>query len=920
MTLRKFFGVFIFILVLLSIIFPINVSFYNLRASGFDDVSFWRIYYEGADESEYRFYFGKNVSGLEISLYISCSPKDVNSDWIRFTFIGENLTVSTPSGTFEVEPIVGVARVGYENDGKPSVGRGKHLIYYVLPQKLFVSYVNVTLYSRAGFPKLNLTLSSIREWDPKVHYVPIVVWKQGWVAYDITYNGRGRVAVLSSGANVPIGCPSESGIVYVFGKGFKPPRLSGRPDVYVDFSYLGGFNAAPESFAGKGNYRAKIDVGVGAGSTLNEACFSGLNHTLYLNQKYTTGTVIPLIAQDSAKGAIDIFLEVGKEVLESPLAKKVLNFLGYVSFAYDIIQLSLSLGFDEIVTDAKMLVWDSVEVDSSKEFYAYFNIICQTKSAGLTGTIANFYGESPWGRPLLEGLFGARIFELPSGGMFVGGILLHYYTPIVEDVRPLGENLPVDTRITLKFSKPIDRESIVKRTDTIVATANSIPIDFFDFFHFRGSGDDLTVLVMSPNYHLDHGTKYVINFTSHILDVYGFELEPFTISFSTEPGPPAPKNIYYNVSLAVSTGFYEFGGRMRGDIYKATISKDPVQFDFKNVVADALFRTNDPLFDYWNEGSGFIFKVGEKIYLKLSTAKDGGVPPRSKVIFELVEKIEMKADVWAKAKVMEVKVGNPALANPLSEQAGLKSDAVFNLEPIIVKEYSAIGERIGSVTFYHSEIMSLNGKTLPLYAIIRDNVIGIIPDKPNPVFTLNVGPSKVPIDFVVYYIGADFVGAWRLNPEHIEPKQNTYNFFVNFKGSKLELFLFTNSTVTDFSYNETVQAISFKVNGKDGTYGYVNMMLPKDFGEVKPKVLFDKKEINYLMEKTDLGNRIYFTYKHSTHDVIVYIFSQEQQTTTSTSPSKGGLDVTIIAALIILIIIVMILIIFSSKVKRRGWS
>ncbi len=36
--------------------------------------------------------------------------------------------------------------------------------------------------------------------------------------------------------------------------------------------------------------------------------------------------------------------------------------------------------------------------------------------------------------------------------------------------------------------------------------------------------------------------------------------------------------------------------------------------------------------------------------MKLSTAKDGGVPPRSKVIFELAEKLKIETGVLAEAK------------------------------------------------------------------------------------------------------------------------------------------------------------------------------------------------------------------------------------------------------------------------------
>jgi len=850
----------------------------------------WHVYSEGVNESKYRFDFRQVASGLEITLRINCLVHDVNSDYIKLVFVGEKITGS--SGTYE--QIMGIARVGYENDSKLTVGYGKHLIYYVLPQRGFVSYANITLYSRGGSPTLDLHRSTIREWDPKTHYVPIVVWKYGWAVYNITDDGRGRISLLCSGGGLPQGCPQESGIFYVFGKGFTPPKVGGRPDVYVDFNYFGGFNAAPESSYGKGNYRCKIDVGFGSGGTLSEAYYSGLNQTLYLKQKYTYETTYPLIWQDTAKAEIDYALEAGKVIMESPLAKSMLEGLGYVSLAYDVAQEILSLSFDEIVSDSKILVWENVNVDQEKELFAYFSIVCQVKSVGLTGTIANFYGESPWGRPLLEGLFGARIFELPAGGMFVGGILLHYYVPTLESVEPLGGGLPVNTKITMRFSKPIDRGSIVKRPDTIVAIANSKPIDFFDFFHFRDSGSDQKTLVMSPNYRLDYNTIYVINFTSKIVDVYGFPLEPFTITFSTEQGPPPPKNIYYNVSVAVSTGLYEFGERLRGCIFRAEIAKDNVQYDARSLVADATFRTNDPLFDYWNEGSALIFKVGDKAYVKLSTAKDGGVPPRSRTIFELVEVLEMKTDTWAEARVEEVNVGNPAVLAAFKEQAGLKPGAFFMLEPIVVKEYSAIGEKVGYITFHSDEIKGLDGKTLPLYAVIRSNVFGIIPDKPSPVFNLKVGPTHMPVDFVAYVIQNGFVGAWRLTPELEEQRQYTYNYIIQAKGASLEVQVFSNSTITGFSYNETVNAISFKASGKNGTRGYTILAVPKSFGEIKPTVFFDYKQIEHKLDETENTYYIRFSYSHSTHNVTVYLKGVEQSK--ETGPTENNYTYIIVAA------------------------
>ncbi len=862
---------------------PVESFFHNYRASGLNgSLNYWTVYYEGVDESKYRFYFGKNVSGFEISLYIICSGNDINRDFIRFTFVGENVTVSDSSGTYKVESIVGVARVGFDNDSKISVGKGRNLIYYVLPRKCFVSYINITLFSRACFPKLNLFLSTVREWDPLVHYVPILVWSQGWAVADMSGGTRGRAAVLSSGANVPVGCPSESGVFYVFGKGFKPPKVSGKPDVYVDFSYLGGFNAAPESFAGKGNYRCKIDAGVGAGSTLNEAYYSGLNHTLYLKQKYTSETAIPLIVQDSAKGSIDIFLEVGKKVFESGLAKEILSALGYVSFAYDIIQLLLSLGFDETVTDAKILVWQNVNIDLDKEFYAYCSLVCQTKSAGLTGTIANFYGESPWGRPLLEGLFGSRIFELPSGGMSVGGILLHYYIPVVENVSPLGENMPVNTKITLKFSKPIDRGTIVKSPGTIVATANSKPIDFFDFFHFRDSGPELMELVMSPNYHLDYGTRYVINFTSKILDVYGFGLEPFTITFSTQPAQFHPKNIYYNISIV--DGLYEFGSSLRGEIFKAKIVE--YNMTLREPMGFATIRTNDPLYDYWNEGACNVFKVGDKIYCKLSVARDGGVPPRSSTVFELTDKASIRTQAQAEAEVIEVNPKKISRANveKIMEQTGLKHGVRFTLEPIYVKEYSTLGEYFGKIKFYSDEVKTLDERELNIYVILHVAQWDLIPEKP-PAYYVNFGgPASVPVDFVTYYVSGEFVGAWRLIPLFTENRHYTYNFTVNFQGTDREVYLLTNSTISNFYYNRTIEAISFTVGGKNGTRGFIKLGLPRDMVKATPKVFFDSVQVPFKVEESDQRYWIYLEYFNSQHHIIILLAPAATETPLQPQP------------------------------------
>jgi hypothetical protein len=834
----------------------------------------WQTYYESLSESAYRFNVGKELSGAELRLY-TYSSGDINSDWIRVVFVGKKTAFVYPEGTFEVEPIVGFARAGYDNDGKITVGAGEHRLYYVLPQKNYVEYVNVTLYSLNGRPKLDVSRSRVLEWEPYEWYVQVVPWSLGWATYNFTGDGVGRFSLLSTGLGVPPGCPDESGINYYFGKSFKPPNVVGKPEVYVETSYVGGFNAAPESFAGKGNYRCKVNVGVGPGFTLNEAVYSGLNQTLYLREKYTPVGCQRLVAEDSAKGAIDIALAIGEEVIRSQAAKAVLSRLGLVLNIIEWADVISSLGFDEIVSNTSIIVYDSVKVDPDKQFFVWFNVLCQIKSKGLTGTIANFYGESPWGRPMLEGLFGQRVFELPFGGVQVGGILLHYHLPVLESAEPLGEDLPVNTKIVLRFSKPIDRGSIVKGRDTIVATANSKPIDFFDFFHFRDSGKDLTELVMSPNYHLDYGTRYVINFTSKIVDVFGFGLEPFTITFSTKAISNVPKNVYYNVSIM--SGLYEFGSSLRGEVFRARIFNESINLG--GPVGFAMIRTNDPLYDYWNEGACNVFKVGEKVYCKLSVAKDGGVPPRSGTIFELIDKISIKTTVTAEAEVLEVNPKGVSGSNleRIIEQTGVRPGERFTLEPVYVKEYSALGNYFGKIKFYSDEIAKLNGKELSVYLILHAAPWDLIPDKP-PAYQVSLGSaSPAPVDFVVYTISDEYVGAWRLIPLSSENRQYTYNFMVNFQGQDREVYVFSNSTVSNFYYNQTIQTISFKVSGKSGTRGYLRIGIPIEMVKARPMVFFDEAQVPFSVNESEQRYWIYFEYPHSTHTVKI-IFS------TSVSP------------------------------------
>ncbi|MEM2816313.1 MAG: NosD domain-containing protein [Candidatus Bathyarchaeia archaeon] len=384
----------------------------------------WKVNYEEEDESSYRFNIGKEVSGLEIWLYISTSDVDqqaFDDDWIELTLVSKPLLVATSSGQFLVEPVVGLTRIGYRGDGEKSAG-GLHAVYYVLPKRSFVSYVNVTIHAFHSSPRLNLHQSYIREWTPIIEMVQLETWSRGWRKSRIGQDCMGQVSLISFGA--PVGDqPMNSGINWYFGKRIKPPRIAWKPDVYVEVGYAGGINIAPESFVGTGNYRCKINVGVGCGRTLNDGIANGLEETVYMSER---GSGSSLVADEAAGGYIDIGLEILQRVSNSPAAKAAFESLGYALFVLDLMDVILTLGFDETVAESRIITFKNFPV--GEDFFTYFNFYAETASAGLSGGIVNFWGQCPFGQSIFDNL-GFSIVSLPNGGMQIGGVLFDYHIP-----------------------------------------------------------------------------------------------------------------------------------------------------------------------------------------------------------------------------------------------------------------------------------------------------------------------------------------------------------------------------------------------------------------------------------------------------------------------------------------------------------
>jgi PKD repeat protein len=80
----------------------------------------------------------------------------------------------------------------------------------------------------------------------------------------------------------------------------------------------------------------------------------------------------------------------------------------------------------------------------------------------------------------------------------------------------------------------------------------------------------------------------------------------------------------------------------------------------------------------------------------------------------------------------------------------------------------------------------------------------------------------------------------------------------------------SNSTVSNFAFNQPNKEISFYVTGPDGTIGFSNVTIPKQLLYGEPwSVLIDGISVTPTIAENETHSILYFTYIHSTHKVQI---------------------------------------------------
>jgi parallel beta-helix repeat protein len=876
----------------------------------------WQVYYERKDESAYRFNLCEEVSGLEVWLYIQTSPEDYlgyQDDWIRFMLVGKPVEVASSQGFSTVEPIVGFTKIGYRDDGEKSVG-GLHAAYYILPKRSYVSYINITVHAPFGSPRLDPSKSYVKAWDPNLDIVQLVAWNLGWYNFNVTRDGRGCTALASFG--FPVGDqPSESGLTFSFGKVFTPPRILWKPDVYVEVGYAGGINIAPESFVGTGNYSCKIDVGIGSGISLNEAVASGIGQTVY-NVRRGGGPILP--AEEAASGLTDVLLEIGGRILDSPMAKTILEALGYVLFVYDLADIIASIGFDETVAESKILVFKSVEVGAER-FFAWFNFFAQIKSAGLSGGVVNFWGKFPFGSSIFDN-YGVSVTDLPDGGMQIGGILLDYYDP-----SPRSEEVVIQLDGTVSpFTAPIKSYDLI--TYRLEECLNVPLISWRSNIVLDGGNNTAPALILC-NVH----NSTVKSFEVGELKVSGTNCFIYGVR-ATQVRAVCINTTFEN--LHVEGGCLELSG-MRNKVYRSSI--EDIEYIHLHFLEDSLIRENIiancdtgiQLHCSWKNviERNYISNCSVGVELLGTTTTGNEIVENT---FSNCVTAVSSLDAEGNLIVGNIIVGGSRIlalldvVSPPPSAIYIQGASADTISKNLITAYPR------GLTLLYSNRVKVSANTIRRCnegihidgsnncILLENNLLNNTCDiylgyaYNNTLFHNNfLGSNAAVIDgectldsgypqggnYWSSYIGVDeksgvnqdlpggdgigdkphivsgrVADRYPLMEPYGELPRLTSDYTVH-GGYVIQLT--SNSIVSNFKYTPESHTISFHVEWRKGSRGFIDIRIPKDMGSGQLEVLFDGRPIPFDKSESEDFIDVKFMYEHSKHEVVIR-FKQEE--------------------------------------------
>ncbi|MEM1982171.1 MAG: Ig-like domain-containing protein [Sulfolobales archaeon] len=901
----------------------------------------WSIDSEGANESKYTYSVKEFGSAIKLVLYMNSSG-DINKDWIKLIVYGSIITIEGNTTSYE-NYIAGCVKIGYEGDRKGTT-RGLHVIYYLLPKVTYVNFIELILHSDGGHPKLYIGKSWVEVlnmtstyWIHEDGLNSQGIYVSGLTSWDA---GELKVAVFSQNYQ-------KSQLSVYYGRAFKP-EMGGTADIYVDVGYMGGFNIAPMSSYGTGKYTVKLDVGVKQSNNIEEVLRAQDFETI-LYMKGGGGWIeMPVgFAADRVEDILlDLIVDYGLEFIKSPMGRAFFKFIPYISQIIEWLDLFSSLQYDDLVNGSKRLVFSNIHMDprSNNIVYVWTHFVGETESYMFSANLVNFYGDPPW-QSILEKYFGVDVWRLNYGGIYVGGVALDYFNvPDIASELPQGGERPATTEILVKFDKPIDRSSLPPFDNSIKIWVGGDERPFLEHFRYELDRNN-TSLRIYPNYRLDYGSIYVIEFTQGIRGVDGTNLvKSYSMWFTTERKQQVGRVLYYVLPSAVTSAYHK--GKVFEAYYCDNVSvigvglnKATIRFMESGVNVEAeyfgegLFYTNDVDIDYYDGGFGRLYIANNTVWFVPFSAKDYGTPPHSgSLIFSLGSTAIILNPKHAKVIISWLSVGNPEIKKALRD-AGIVEGAELYLEPVPVMDYS----KVSSIKVGEGEIVSvtepwLNGTHLPLYLLTTiDRQIHDLGKVLGNYSSLYKGLGGMPVDWDVFLFtisNITHMRAWRLTPpgyaQFVEqPKINTYT--IRFPDLPAEITLLANTTIKLVNTSYTNQEIQVVVEGEYGSSGYLIVMIPEQLGIVAKSATVDGKPVevealNQTMFSGVNGVRLTYRFAQSNSTIIITVsppISSVTQTSTNFTAEGRAQTYPMLLTIAAVIAVVAVVAVVLIKVTIR---
>jgi len=98
---------------------------------------------------------------------------------------------------------------------------------------------------------------------------------------------------------------------------------------------------------------------------------------------------------------------------------------------------------------------------------------------------------------------------------------------------------------------------------------------------------------------------------------------------------------------------------------------------------------------------------------------------------------------------------------------------------------------------------------------------------------------------------------------------STYQHKVSWNGIDYKVSVSTNSTVTNFAFDQTAKTESFEIAGTNGTKGFCNVTIPQELLNGDFSLWIDDSPVSFTITQNTTHSSLHFNYTHTVHKVRI---------------------------------------------------